>query len=166
MTPQLTFPTLSFGQVLIVGAGKMSRLLVKHLESKGCNQVTLVNRSRESAEALAAEFPDVKFDIRLSPELLTCVSEADVIFTASSSVDPLIYRKDLEAMPKAPALVREQASHAAAEPRERDCAFLCEPLMVVSPLWADAAAHRSTPHRLAACAGCSTSPSRATSPRT
>lgn len=87
----------------------MSRLLVKHLESKGCNQVTLVNRSRESAEALAAEFPDVKFDIRLSGDLMACVAAADVIFTASSSADPLIFRKDLEAMPAAPALVRRGA---------------------------------------------------------
>lgn len=83
----------------------MSRLLVKHLESKGCNEVTLVNRSRESAEALAAEFPDVKFDIRLSGDLMACVGAADVIFTASSAVDPLVSRKDLESMPPAPQLV-------------------------------------------------------------
>ena len=37
-----SFP--SRAQVCIIGAGKMSRLLVKHLESKGCKRVTVLNR--------------------------------------------------------------------------------------------------------------------------
>lgn len=83
----------------------MTRLLVKHLISKGCTKMTIVNRSMASAEALAAEFPEASFLIRLSPELMAAVEEADVIFTASSSNDPLIYKADLEAMPVAPRLV-------------------------------------------------------------
>jgi len=104
---QMKLPSHSYDgvRVLIVGAGKMSRLLVKHLVSKGCSAVTLVNRSRESAEALAAEFPEVQFTIRLAPELLAASAEADVIFTASSSADPLLHKADLEAMPPAAALV-------------------------------------------------------------
>ena len=31
-------------QVCIIGAGKMSKLLVKHLSSKGCTRVTVLNR--------------------------------------------------------------------------------------------------------------------------
>ena len=66
-----------------MGAGKMSRLLVKHLISKGCTSMTIVNRSLASAEALAAEFPEAQFTIRLAPELHAAVAEADVVFTAS-----------------------------------------------------------------------------------
>ncbi len=38
----------------------MSTLLVKHLASKGCKEVTVLNRSLPRAEALAAEFPEVR----------------------------------------------------------------------------------------------------------
>lgn len=37
---------------VIIGAGKMSRLLLIHLESQGVKAVTLVNRSPESVEKL------------------------------------------------------------------------------------------------------------------
>lgn len=43
---QLKLPTHNFddAKVCIIGAGKMSRLLVKHLSSKGCKRVTVLNR--------------------------------------------------------------------------------------------------------------------------
>ena len=43
---QLKLPSHSFddAKVCIIGAGKMSRLLVKHLSSKGCKRVTVLNR--------------------------------------------------------------------------------------------------------------------------
>ncbi len=50
---KLKLPSGSFdgARVCIVGAGKMSTLLVKHLVSKGCTSVTLLNRSLPRAEA-------------------------------------------------------------------------------------------------------------------
>ena len=104
---QMKLPSGSFdgARVLIVGAGKMTRLLVKHLASKGCSSVTLVNRSMASAEALAAEFPEVSIDIQLSPSLLACAGQADVIFTASSSDDPLLTRENMAPLPRASAAV-------------------------------------------------------------
>jgi hypothetical protein len=57
-------------QVCIIGAGKMSRLLVKHMQSKGCTSVTVLNRSLPRAQALAEEFPEVQFDIRLMGDLM------------------------------------------------------------------------------------------------
>ena len=104
---QMKLPSGSFegARVLIVGAGKMTRLLVKHLASKGCNEMVLVNRSRASAEALAAEFPEVKIHIDLSPQLLAAAGAADVIFTASSSDDPLLTKANMAGMPPASAAV-------------------------------------------------------------
>ncbi len=69
---QLKLPGRSWDgvRVCIIGAGKMSTLLVKHLLSKGGKEVTVLNRSLPRAEALAAEFPDMKFNIRLMPELM------------------------------------------------------------------------------------------------
>ena len=91
--------------VLIIGAGKMSTLLVKHLASKGCKEVTVLNRSMPRAEALAAEFPEVKFNIHLMPDLMKCVEAADVIFAASGSEELLIHKADIEAMAPRPAVV-------------------------------------------------------------
>ena len=57
-------------QVCIIGAGKMSKLLVKHMHSKGCTRMTVLNRSLPRAEALAEEFPEVTFDIHLMGDLM------------------------------------------------------------------------------------------------
>lgn len=51
------------GQVCIIGAGKMSKLLVKHLVSKGCERMTILNRSLPRAEDLAAEFSEVSLSL-------------------------------------------------------------------------------------------------------
>ena len=56
---QLKLPSHNFADasVCIIGAGKMSRLLVKHLASKGCSRVTLLNRTLPRAELLAGGLP-------------------------------------------------------------------------------------------------------------
>lgn len=64
---QLKLPTHSWkdANVCIIGAGKMSTLLVKHLSSKGCTAITLLNRSLPRAQvgapraAAAAPMPGV-----------------------------------------------------------------------------------------------------------
>ena len=63
--------------------------------------MTLLNRSLPRAEALAADFPEVTFDIQLMPELMRCVEEADVVFVASGSESILIRGSDVAAMPSA-----------------------------------------------------------------
>merc|ERR1719352_2269536 len=50
-------------RIAVVGAGKMSRLLLTHLASHGVTKVVLLNRSRGSAEALAAGYPDLEIRI-------------------------------------------------------------------------------------------------------
>jgi glutamyl-tRNA reductase len=104
---QLKLPARSFdgARVAIIGAGKMSRLLVKHLASKGCDRVTLLNRSRPRAEALAAEFPEVEVDIRLMPDLMAVVADHDTIFAASSSEEILVSAADVAPLPPASATV-------------------------------------------------------------
>jgi glutamyl-tRNA reductase len=83
----------------------MSTLLVKHLASKGCKEVTVLNRSLPRAEALAAEFPDVKFNIHLMPDLMKCVEAADLVFAASGSEEILLHKADIESMEKRPSVV-------------------------------------------------------------
>ncbi|KIZ03413.1 glutamyl-tRNA reductase [Monoraphidium neglectum] len=92
-------------RVCIIGAGKMSTLLVKHLLSKGCKRVTVLNRSLPRAEALKEEYPDMEFDIHLMPDLMDCVAASDVIFAASGSEEILIHKEDLAGMAPSPAAV-------------------------------------------------------------
>jgi glutamyl-tRNA reductase len=83
-------------RVTVVGAGKMSRLLMTHLVSKGVTELTLVNRSRESAEELAAQYDDLTVDIKLMDEFWPAVRQSDLVFT-STSASILISKADLEA---------------------------------------------------------------------
>jgi len=88
-------------RVMIVGAGTMSKLLVKHLESKRCTEMTILNRTKPRAEALAEEFPNVNMKIHLMDEFIPLAAEHDIIFTASSSLEPIITKEHLDAMPTA-----------------------------------------------------------------
>ena len=74
----------------------MSRLLVKHLESKGLSRLTILNRSLPRVEELKAEFPEVEFDVHLMPDLMQCIADSDTIFAASGSEDILVHAKDLQ----------------------------------------------------------------------
>ena len=64
---QMKVGNLSTYRISILGAGKMSRLLVQHLISKGANHISIVNRSRERAEELAKLFPEQPIPIHLLP---------------------------------------------------------------------------------------------------
>jgi glutamyl-tRNA reductase len=104
---QLKLPTHNFAdaKVCIIGAGKMSTLLVKHLLSKGCREVTVLNRSLPRAQALAEEYPDMKFNIHLMGDLMACVENSDVVFAASGSEELLLHKADIEPLPARPEVV-------------------------------------------------------------
>ena len=85
-------------RVCIIGAGKMSTLLVKHLLSKGCYRATIVNRSRGRIEDLQEDFPDFEIDVKLMPELMEAVQASDVVFAASGSQELLINPEDVTGM--------------------------------------------------------------------
>mmetsp|Transcript_43029 Transcript_43029/g.80014 ORF Transcript_43029/g.80014 Transcript_43029/m.80014 type:complete len:647 (-) Transcript_43029:104-2044(-) len=83
-------------QVAVVGAGTMSRSFLMNLNRKGLTKLTLLNRSPPRAEALAAEFSDMKIDIKLLDEFWPTIEQADLVFTATNSRDYLITKEDLE----------------------------------------------------------------------
>lgn len=92
---QMKVDDLSSQKVAVIGAGKMSRLVVKHLLSKGASDIAVVNRSLKGAEDLAKDF---KADLKLHtlPDLMPVVAQSDMVFTATASADPLIHRAKLE----------------------------------------------------------------------
>jgi len=86
---------LAESQVTILGAGKMCRLLVQHLLSKGCKSMTLVNRSLERAQALAEEFPEAKITLTPWEEMIPAVANADVVFAGTGATEPVLEKANL-----------------------------------------------------------------------
>lgn len=88
---------LASHHVVIIGAGKMSRLLVQHLLSKGATQISIVNRSKSRAEELASQFPDIELRLHALAEMMSVVANCDLLFTSTAASEPLIDRSKLEA---------------------------------------------------------------------
>lgn len=82
--------TLETEEVAVVGAGKMSRLLLQHLQAKGCKGVVLLNRTLKRANSLAADFPDFPIECRLLDQLDEFLSVCTLVFTSTASEDPII----------------------------------------------------------------------------
>jgi glutamyl-tRNA reductase len=81
----------------IVGAGKMSVLLVKHLISKGNREIILMNRTMQKAIELAEKFPEANITVVPVEQMMQSIAESDIAFTSTSSVEPILDRSKLEA---------------------------------------------------------------------
>jgi glutamyl-tRNA reductase len=82
-------------RIAILGAGKMARLLVQHLISKRANQITILNRTLERAQELADQFGDIDIQVGTLEAMLETVVAADVVFTCTSSTEPILHRDNL-----------------------------------------------------------------------
>jgi glutamyl-tRNA reductase len=94
---QIKVQNLSACRVAIVGAGKMSRRLVQHLLAKGVTQISIVNRSIERAKELANQFSDTQLQCYPLTEMMSVVAASGLVFTSTSSTEPLLDRAKLEA---------------------------------------------------------------------
>ncbi|MEO1001683.1 MAG: glutamyl-tRNA reductase [Cyanobacteria bacterium J06638_7] len=77
-------------QVAVVGAGRMARLLLQHLQSKGCRGVVLLNRTEQRAALLAADFPELPVQCRPLEDLDHCLSTCSLVFTSTAAEEPII----------------------------------------------------------------------------
>ena len=81
--------------ITIIGAGKMGRLLVKHLVSKRAVNITLLNRSIKRADELAAEYGHINIKTGTMDLMEAAVTGADVVFTCTSSEQPVLHCDNL-----------------------------------------------------------------------
>lgn len=95
---QLKTDHLSDKRITIVGAGKMSRLLVQHLLSKGATNIVILNRSMERARELAGQFPDAPLRLLPLADMMDAIAQSDIVFTSTSSTEPILDRAKLEAV--------------------------------------------------------------------
>jgi len=95
-TKDLNLP-FSEARLAVIGAGKMTRLLVTHLASRGLEKITIVNRSLGRPQELQEQFPDVDIEIKLMDDLWDVVSRSDIVYTATSAVDYVVDAQKMEA---------------------------------------------------------------------
>ncbi|MDH6060688.1 glutamyl-tRNA reductase [Chrysosporum bergii ANA360D] len=93
---QIKVANLAACRVAIIGAGKMSRLLVQHLISKGAGQISIINRSQDRAQQLAKLYPDQSIYTHPLSEMLRVIADSDLVFTSTSATEPILDRSKLE----------------------------------------------------------------------
>ena len=77
--------------LVMIGAGALSRHLVRaHAEVRPIKRVTLWNRSRGRAEALAVELASNGFDVAVTEDREAAVRMADIVSCATLSPAPLV----------------------------------------------------------------------------
>lgn len=86
----------STARITVIGAGKMCRLLITHLASRGVTKITIVNRSKERPQELSEQFRDIDIEIRLLEDLWQVVGSSDIVYTAASTQDPVISAKEIQ----------------------------------------------------------------------
>ncbi|XAR62044.1 Glutamyl-tRNA reductase [Bertholletia excelsa] len=89
----------STARMLVIGAGKMGKLVIKHLVAKGCTKMVVVNRTAEKVAALRVELKDVEIVYKPLSEMLSCAAEADVVFTSTASETPLFLKEHVMNLP-------------------------------------------------------------------
>ena len=93
---QIKAQNLAACRVAIVGAGKMSRLLVQHLLSKGAVNITILNRSLQRSQELAKLFPDANLHLLPIDQMMPTIAHSDLVFTSTAATEPLLDRAKLE----------------------------------------------------------------------
>ena len=90
--------SLQSESVIVVGAGKMSRLLITHLQAKGCKELVLINRNIERAKNLAKDFPNIKIISKGLNALDENIERASLVFTSTASDRPFIDLKRINGL--------------------------------------------------------------------
>lgn len=80
-------------KVLILGAGKMSELTVKHLAGQGVNQIMVVNRTFARAAELAAKVQGEAYSLS---QLAYCLGQADIVISSTGSKEYVIQQPLVE----------------------------------------------------------------------
>ena len=84
-------------KTVIVGAGKMACLLVKHLLAKGAQDITIVNRSQRRSKELAKQFPQAELTLRPLEEMMATIAESHIVFTSTGATEPILTKANLTA---------------------------------------------------------------------
>jgi len=79
-------------KILVLGAGEMSALIMKHLQAQGASAVMISNRSLQRARQFAAEYQGEAVPFS---ELNACLEKADLVFSATAAKNILISSRQM-----------------------------------------------------------------------
>ncbi len=82
---------ISGKRALLIGAGEMTVLTARYLVREGVS-ITLMNRTRAKAEAIAEEFDAQVIDFE---ELASVIDEFELLVTATGATEPIIKKEDI-----------------------------------------------------------------------
>ena len=88
------FDDISDCQVLFVGAGEMARLALAYLQESGVSDFLVTSRTHEHAQTFAQMCGALVFDFE---DRYDAVAKADIVFTMTSTSEPVICAAELEA---------------------------------------------------------------------
>ncbi len=88
------FDDLRERTVLLVGAGEMAELTVRHLLTSGVRHLLICNRTRERAEQLAARFGAEALPLE---ELPTFLARADILICSAGGTEYVVRREHVAA---------------------------------------------------------------------
>ena len=91
---KLIFDRFADKRVLVLGAGEMARETMRYLKAEGVAKLTLANRTRERAEATAAEFGGRGVDWACMPASLAA---SDIVVAATGSPVPVLTAEHVRA---------------------------------------------------------------------
>ncbi|GAA4842279.1 glutamyl-tRNA reductase [Paenibacillus vulneris] len=89
------FGSYDHKKVMIIGAGKMSELTVKHLYSNGADKVIVVNRTLSRAQELAGKFQGVASSM---DKLLDYLEEVDIVISSTGSSEIVLTKDQVAAV--------------------------------------------------------------------
>ncbi len=92
------FRRLDDRTVLLIGAGKMSELTLRHLYDQGVKRVVVVNRTKSRADKLAACFGGMSEDYEDRQEWLT---KADIVISSTGAPHFILGREELTSVMRA-----------------------------------------------------------------
>jgi len=90
------FGSLAGKQVLLVGAGKMSELALRHLIQQGATNLFIANRTLARAERIAAQLqaPGISTEVIAFEDLYAQAQRADIVITSTGSASQLFGRSN------------------------------------------------------------------------
>lgn len=87
------FESLENRPVMVVGAGKMSVLTIRHLVSNGANPIMVTNRTYSRAEEIACEFNGIAVPFE---ERFEKMAEADIVISSTGAQNYVITADDVK----------------------------------------------------------------------
>lgn len=90
LKPDCHIEKLAEANIAIIGAGKMARLLLVHLQTQDVNKVTIVNRSPDRVLELRKEFPEMVLELQLMDKMWDVIRDSDVVYPSTAATSTII----------------------------------------------------------------------------